>query len=208
MCPPALLARPRLDAPAPPCYPGSVTEPKRTTVLDSLTQFGGTKSMSEASELYGVPTGTIKRWAKERREGRVVELKVAPPPPAPSALELRTREAPGGLKAKMTLTAAVSDALGPRIRDNVRRTVDNLTAYLAAESERALKGKPDDMPADNWTPVDMQQLRATANALESVLGRGADLLAFDRSTGGEVAAPASDDLAAAMGVKVPVRGQG
>lgn len=171
-----------------------MAERDRKTILDSLRLFGGTLSQSQAAAKYGVPSGTIGRWTKERKEGRVVELKVAPPPePQPRARDL----APGGLKAKMTLTEAVSGALGPQIRGDVRTTVGGLTTWLATQASLAASGQK----------VNMKEVADAARALESVLSRGADLLAFDRSTGGEVAAPAADDLAAAMGVKVPAAGK-
>ena len=137
-----------LAIPRPSWYAGSVSEPQRTTVLDALTQFGGSMSMSEASAKYGVPTGTIKRWAKERREGRVVELKVAPAP-----VEEGTRARPGRVAMAVELTDDV--------RDRLTRAIDAGTEFLA-----------------NGPGTDPKGWAQAANGVRMILMTTPDLLTF------------------------------
>ncbi len=158
--------RPRLDAPAPPCYPRFVAETDRNTVLASLTLFGGTLSLAEAAGKFGVPRGTIGRWAKEHREGKVVPLKVAP------ALPDATPRARETAKGREVRAAEMAIALGDQAREDLRATVGGLTTHLRAEVARAASGET----------VDMMQVAAAARALDTLLTRAADVLAFDRNT--------------------------
>lgn len=158
-----------------------MSEPARTTVVDSLTQFGGTLSMSEASRAYGVPVGTIKRWAKERREGKepaeVVKLATVPPPlPEPTS---RARET---MKGREVRALEIGRALGDAARDDLRTTGGNLIRYLRQQTQLAVDGPPADVNPLDWRPPDMMQVAAAARSLDALLSRAADVLAFDRTT--------------------------
>jgi len=144
-----------------------VSERDRKTILDSLRLFGGTLSQSQAATKYGVPSGTIGRWTKERKEGRVVELKVAPPPaPEPSP---HAREA---IRGREVRAAEMARAMGDEARSDLRDAVAGLTRFLGSAAKRASQGED----------VDMVQLAAGARALDALLTRAADVLAFDTRT--------------------------
>ncbi len=139
----------------------------RQPVLASLRQFGGTLSMSEAAEKFGVKVGTIKYWAKERNDGKVVELKVAAPPatePSPHARE--------AIRGREVRAAEMARAMGDEARSDLRDAVSGLTRFLGQAAKRASDGED----------VDMVQLAAGARALDALLTRAADVLAFDTRT--------------------------
>ena len=152
-----------------------MSEPARTTVVDSLTQFGGTLSMSEASRAYGVPVGTIKRWAKERREGKepaeVVRLVTAPPAPEPVRVRA-TPATPGHVRA--TPAADLPD----QVREQLTKAVDAGLDYLAGGPGADPKG---------WA--------SAANGVRLILMTTPDLLTFRERT----AAPGDADQLADAG---------
>ena len=153
---------------------------KRNAILDSLEQFGGDLTMSEAATRYGVSKGNIGRWAKERRDGKVVRLATVPPPPVHA-------KAVG--HGRRLVVEQVAEALGPRIRGNLRESIDAMTATLCEKAKRAAAGDED---------VSMSELHSLARAIEATLNRGADLLAFDKLTDeGATASPGAVLLDAA-----------
>lgn len=182
---PAHLARER-----PLWYNGSVSEPCRTTVLDALTQFGGALSMSEASAKYGVPTGTIKRWAKERREGRVVPLKVAPP-------EVSRASGRALVKVALERDRILAEGLGEQLRADYRETFTNLLSIAKARTRAALDGPPliDGVPDEEWVAPDMREVKAITEALGKLAEHGSAILGMDRDTAAPEARAALDNPA-------------
>ena len=80
---------------------------------------------------------------------------------------------------------AMAEALGPQLRTDLRDTIGHLTGYLAGATRRAVEGDV----------VDMHQVAAAARALDALLSRAADVLAFDRTTQAPSDAPALLDPA-------------
>lgn len=154
---------------------------KRNAILDSLEQFGGDLTMSEAATRYGVSKGNIGRWAKERRDGKVVRLTVAPPPSS----RADPRPAAGVVKARVRLAGIVSEALGEQIRGDLRGSVGNLASIIRSETARALAGPPAEVDPDEWKGPSMRDVADAARALDALLARAGDILAFD----GQTAAP-------------------
>lgn len=157
--------------------------------------FGGPLSQSEAAIKYGVPTGTIGRWTKERKEGKepaeVVRLATVPPPlPEPTS---RARET---MKGREVRALEIGRALGDVARDDLRTTGGNLIKYLRQQTQLAVDGPPAGVDPLEWRPPDMQQVAAAARSLDALLSRAADVLAFDRSTQAPAAADQLQDAAA------------
>ncbi|MSQ03438.1 MAG: hypothetical protein EXR71_16365 [Myxococcales bacterium] len=125
----------------------------------------------EAAAKYGVPSGNVARWV---REHNAAPLRLAPDTARESVT--RAREPIRGRDAR---ASAMAEALGPQLRADLRGTIGNVTRYLADATRRAVDG--DD--------VDMHQVAAAARALDTLLSRAADVLAFDRNT----TAPAEAD---------------
>ena len=111
-----------------------------------------------AAEKHGVSSGNVARWVREHDSAR---LRLAPPPVPDSTSRARDPRA-----------AAVAQALGPRLRADLRETIGNLTGFLADVTGRARGGDA----------VDMHQVAAAARALDALLSRAADVLAFDNAT--------------------------
>lgn len=145
-------------------------------MLDALTQFGGSMSMSEAEAKFGVAKGTIGRWAKERREGRVVALKVAPRlPPLPAA-----DPAPAPARGRLVSSVAASAAnLTTEVRANLRDAVKKGVAYLA-----------------NGPDIDPKGFQAAANGVRLILMATPDILTYEERTNAPSDRDALDDAAA------------
>lgn len=165
-----------------------MTPNERQTVLDSLTQFGGALTMSEAAAKYGVTKGTIGYWAKERRDGKkggeVVKLATAPPLPA-------SRVEPAATKVALVRGRVAAAAIGPELRADFRAVVADSLGYARRLAAMANAGPPPDLTdseKQDWRPPDMRQLKALTGSLADLLGAGADILAFDERT----SAPAGD----------------
>jgi len=156
-----------------------VRETDRDAVLGSLTLFGGALSLNQAAAKYGVPRGTISRWVIERRNGtepaKVVRLATVPPEP-------RAEKALASIKGRGLLTEAASDALGPAIRGRLRSSIESLTQHIDTQLRQAAAGCPADTDPADYRPPDMMQLASAGRLLDMLLSRGADLLAFDRSS--------------------------
>lgn len=140
--------------------------PRETDPAVVLASHDSGLSLSECAKKHGVPRGTIGRWLKERRDGKVVALRPAPiaiAPPAPPSPTPRAREAK---------TEAIARAVGPELRAALRGSVADLTSHIADESRRAREGRN----------VDMHQLASASRALVALLDKAGDLLAFDKNT--------------------------
>ena len=79
-------------------------------------------------------------------------------------------------------TEAASDALGPAIRGRLRSSIESLTEHIDTQLRQAAAGCPADTDPADYRPPDMMQLASAGRLLDMLLSRGADLLAFDRST--------------------------
>lgn len=173
--------RPRLDAPASPWYAVWVPNADPNLVLDSLTQFGGSLSMSEAAAKYGVKKGTIGYWAKERREGRMVALKVVPPPP-PDPSRARGQ---GPIKVALERDRVLAAGLGDKLRNDYRDVFADLLTLAKQRTKAALDGPPlteDGVPAADWTPPDMREVKAITDAIKNLAEQGSAILTFDSTT--------------------------
>ena len=161
-----------------------MAETDRNTVLDSLTQYGGSLSMSEAERKFGVSKGTIGRWAKERREGKVVPLKVAPPP-APES----SRARPGGtgigvVKVALERDRILAEGLGEQLRGDYRETFTNLLTLAKSRTRDALNPPrtEDGAVLADWTPPDMREVKAITEAIAKLVEHGSAILAMDKNT--------------------------
>lgn len=145
-------------------------------MLDSLRLFGGTLSQSQAAEKYGIPSGTIGRWTKERKEGRVVDLKVAPKlPPEPPA-----DPTPAPARGRLVSSVAASAAnLTTEVRANLRDAVKKGVAYLA-----------------NGPDTDPKGFQAAANGVRLILMATPDILTYEERTNAPSDRDALDDAAA------------
>lgn len=149
-----------------------------------LATLDGGLSIRKAAAKFGLPQGTVARWVNDRKHGRepktVATLHVLPSaaPPAPK------------VHARERVAVAVGDALGPEIKQDVRSGVGDLTRYIARQAKLAADGRPEDAPLD-WRGPDMMQLAAAARALDALLSKAGDLLAFDKTLMTETEATAS-----------------
>lgn len=165
----------------------------RQPVLDSLRQFGGALSMSEAAQKFGVKVGTIKYWAKERNDGKVVALKVAPPLPVePSRASGRAL-----VKVALERDRILAEGLGEQLRADYRETFSNLLSIAKARTRAALDGPPliDGVPDEEWAPPDMREVKAITEALGKLAEHGSAILGMDRDTKAPEARDALDNPA-------------
>jgi hypothetical protein len=86
------------------------------------------------------------------------------------------------IRGRGLLTEAASDALGPAIRGRLRSSIESLTQHIDTQLKQAAAGCPADTDPADYRPPDMMQLASAGRLLDMLLSRGADLLAFDRST--------------------------
>ena len=154
---------------------------KRQAVLAALRQFGGDLSQRQAAVKFGVPSPTIAAWAKERNDGKVVKLATVPPPPE-SREDHATAAGRGIVKARVRLAGIVSEALGEQIRGDLRGSVGNLASIIRSETARALAGPPAEVDPDEWKGPSMRDVADAARALDALLARAGDILAFDGQT--------------------------
>ena len=132
---------------------------------------------AEASAHCGVSIGNVSYWMREHRKGQsVVKLATVPP------TEPRATQALATIRGRGLLTEAASDALGPAIRGRLRSSIESLTQHIDTQLRQAAAGCPADTDPADYRPPDMMQLASAGRLLDMLLSRGADLLAFDRTT--------------------------
>ena len=149
--------------------------PRETDPAVVLASHDSGLSLSECAKKHGVPRGTIGRWLKERRDGKVQPIRplaIVPAPPLPTP----------PIRARERVAVAVGEALGPEIKNDLRESVRHLTRHIARQAKAAAEGQPDDWEGDEWRPPSMIELAAAARALDALLSKAGDLLAFDRTT--------------------------
>lgn len=159
-----------------------MTEAERIKITDSLTQFGGTLTMAQAASAFGVPRGSVCRWAKERNDGKVVPLKVAPAlPPEPSRA---MKAGAATVKVALERDRILAEGLGEQLRGDYRETFTNLLT-LAKSRTRAALNPPrteDGAVLADWTPPDMREVKAITEAIAKLVEHGSAILAMDKNT--------------------------
>lgn len=175
--------------------------------------------MRAVAEKHGVPFGSIHRWVtrariadgeverkpetRKRRRAKNLEkpAKKADAPKAAKEEKEGKEERPAhhrSLRARDATAARIAVALGPELCADLREGVAGLVRFVATSGRKA---------ADPLTAPDvsMKDVADAARALETLLTRTADVLAFDRLTNPEAAtdgeAARLDRLASALGVK-------
>jgi len=155
-----------------------VTEAERIKITDSLIQFGGTLTMAQAATKFGVPRGSVCRWAKERNDGKVVPIRVVETPPAAPDSSPRARDTARGreLRAGEMVTAIGEDAC-----EDIREIVPSLTRVIRDRVRELRNGPPADTDLDTYQPPDPVHLAALTRSLDTLLTRAVDVLAFRRA---------------------------
>lgn len=160
-----------------------MTEAERIKITDSLTQFGGTLTMAQAASAFGVPRGSVCRWAKERNDGKVVPLKVAlPPAPEPSRA---SKAGAATVKVALERDRILAEGLGEQLRGDYRETFTNLLTLAKTRTRIALEGPPvgeDGAVLADWTPPDMREVKAITEAIAKLVEHGSAILAMDKNT--------------------------
>jgi len=149
----------------------------RTQVLAAIT---GGMSHRDAAAKFAVPLGTLNAWVRRSQPAAEVVRLATVPPPLPS--RATGPAAAATIRGRGLLTEAASDALGPAIRGRLRSSIESLTQHIDTQLKQAAAGCPADTDPADYRPPDMMQLASAGRLLDMLLSRGADLLAFDRST--------------------------
>mgnify|MGYP001576968751 CR=1 FL=1 len=165
-----------------------------------LEWMDSTKSgPSATAEHFGISRNTIKKWVQRRapgpkyvpgirlpslKGGRTKADKSGETPEKPSAATLAT----------LARARALTDKLGPRIRDSLRISVENLVNYIESETTRAAQACPtdlDELALWRLSRPKMHDVNQATKALDMLLKRVSELIEFDTKT--------SDDADARMG---------
>ena len=145
-----------------------------------LADIAGGMSQRDAAAKHDVSPSTVASWCRRSKPAAVVVKLATVPPPLPS--RATGPAAMATIRGRGLLTEAASDALGPAIRGRLRSSIESLTEHIDTQLRQAAGGCPADTDPADYRPPDMMQLASAGRLLDMLLSRGADLLAFDRST--------------------------